>query len=470
MTTTQQDTISTENEVADVPQRVLPHGPGDGVSVPESQQQQEQDEIVKQLQDGMPGGPDSSTEVPAGDTEVSTEVVPGQGTAAFNSQGDGRHHSSSGGGNNVSTEHPAAGMPAGVPGQPPLPPPPQPQQQLSSNTSAHSKPWTAAVSFSWRAPFSRLSSLHIGRHLQQDQQQQGQTEALTSSASSSAAPPAPAPPDAEAVPLLGPPSSTDPSTALPALDFVPQCPAGTLFSSSEGACVSRADAFASSSSQETPQIHTVTIAALQHQQACTSAAAAAAAKPLDPGTAGTVVLGPDGVTLSAGSASSRDAVDGSATASVSSSSSSSVAGTGASGSAGPGVSRAVAAYDGPVSQVSRTLTMIGTAKSRYECGRQHTVAQGLEALASGAAHTMGLSARAWRNSQLSCNLDLLSLGTSFGFTDKLTMLLLLPLLLVLLLCPRLGWTLTVRVSSAGCPLLQPPAPGPTRTWSTCGTK
>jgi hypothetical protein len=173
--------------------------------------------------------------------------------------------------------------------------------------------------------------------------------------------------------LLGPASGTNPSTALPALDFVPQCPAGTLFSSSEGACVSRADAFPSSSSLEVPQIDTVTIAALQQQAGTGSlsaaAVAAAAAKPLDPGTEGTVVLGPDGVTLGAGFSSSSDAVGSSATdsssgssGSSSSSSSSSSNGAGVGGSSGSGVSRAVAAYDGPVSQVSRTLTMIGNSK------------------------------------------------------------------------------------------------------------
>jgi hypothetical protein len=158
----------------------------------------------------------------------------------------------------------------------------------------------------------------------------------------------------ESVPLLAQQTPADPGTSLagtPAssleaslsdlpLDFVPQCPAGTAFSSAEGTCVSSTDAFAGSTgAHDTPEISTVTLDVSDGDKAPLGLVAAARQPPIDPGNEQTVVLGPDGVAVGSG-----------------------VTGSNSAGDAGAVTRSVVEVYDGPVSQVSRTLTMIGNTK------------------------------------------------------------------------------------------------------------
>lgn len=378
--TTPPDTTSGQ-----VPQKVLPHGPG-GIDAPEGKEQQE--EVVKHIED-VTAQPDSSDDVPAGDTEVHTEYVgtsggPGKGGAAA-----GAEDSTSGVSSTIAGKGDAAATPASRGGSsgssnsssaPAVASQQQQQQHQAVNKPARPhhtslRPQPSPTRFTW-TPLSWLPELHINRRLQQDQQQQGADSSSSTGTTDTAGQTSASNVGAEAVPLLGN-QPTDPSTALAGagsnptsptpLDFVPQCPAGTSFNSSEGTCISTADAFPSSSStQDTPEISTVKLEVPEGDQAgqgvLAAAAEAARQVPIDPGTEPTVVLGPDGVAL--GSTSGSTGSGGGSTASGDGS-------TASGGGSTDAVTRAAAPYDGPDSQVSRTLTMIDNSKIKVGFGDHH---------------------------------------------------------------------------------------------------
>ena len=295
-----------------MPQKYLPYGLN-GTDPPETPEEQQQ---IKQHLDEVLSHPDNSTDAAAGNTEVwqnpPTDTQDGEYTsAAAGAAGAGDSSS----GDTSQQQQQQQQQPFQQPKQ-------QQQQQQHSHSSFPFK-------FTWLPPW--LPNFHFGRRLQQAQEevpQQQQQQAQD------------APLAATAIPLLGP-QATDPSAAaassISTPQGSPQCPAGTVFNGTEGTCVSSTDAF-STSTEETPEITTVTLEVPAEQQAGpTPGAATAEDIPIDPGTNQTVVLGPDGVAIGVG-------------------------GGGGSGASSGGVARAVEPYSGPASQATRTLTMIGNTK------------------------------------------------------------------------------------------------------------
>jgi hypothetical protein len=129
----------------------------------------------------------------------------------------------------------------------------------------------------------------------------------------------------------------DLSNASSAAD--PQCPADTAFNAAAGTCISRAGP--TTSTPEVPVISELTLEVPQEQASLQGLGLNR--PPIDPGSEATVALGPDGV-----------AVEGSDTTSGPTDSN--------------GVTRAVAPYNGPSSQVTRTLTTIANSKIKVGQG------------------------------------------------------------------------------------------------------